>query len=135
LGLTRGKMLFLAVLVALAAYATWPGKDTLDYSTCEPKSGLATLSAKLYDRFFWEQALTRARDLATGTEQLDANLVRMFEIAKMRKAGESIPERLREQADQIEARETLNQLSSRNRRVVADARHCEQAIIEKLRTM
>jgi hypothetical protein len=135
LGLTRGKTLFLAVLMAVAAYATWPGQDTLDYSSCEPKSGLATLSAKLYGRFFWEQALTRASDLATGTERLDANLARMLATAKTRKEGLSTPERLREQADQIEAQETFDQLSSTNRRIVANARHCEQVIMGRLRTM
>jgi hypothetical protein len=36
------------------------GFDTLDYSSCEPKGGLSQLSAQIYGRFFWEQALTRA---------------------------------------------------------------------------
>jgi hypothetical protein len=46
--LNRGYVVGFGILAAVAAYATWPGADSLDYSSCEPKSGLSQLSADIY---------------------------------------------------------------------------------------
>jgi hypothetical protein len=145
----------MAIAAAVAAYATWPGEDRLDYRSCEPKSGLSQLSATLYGRFFWEQALTRARDLAANTEKLDRDWAKMFEDRQRAREGDrrnqedlytKFPDiaptgsqrsaqSLRDQADRIEEQETLNHLRSNDQKVITDARRCERAIIEKLRMM
>lgn len=155
LGLTRGKMTFVAILLALASYATWPGDDSLDYRSCEPKSSLSQLSAAIYGRFFWEQALAGTRYLAADTEKLDQTWINMSDTAKSQKekndreieeiyakypkmeptAAERSAQRLRDQADQIEGQEGLNQFLSTDRKVIADARRCEQVIVAKLQTM
>ena len=152
--LISGPFILLAILVGLAVYATWPGQDTLDYLSCEPKSGLSQLSATLYGRFFWEQALTRARDLATGMESSDRDLAKMLDPAKAQRErdrrdreiyaidpkmaptdAERAAQRLRDQADQIEAQDVLNKILSRDRKIITDARRCQQVIADKLRTM
>ena len=58
-----------------------PGRAQIlvDYRSCAPKSGLSQLSATLYGRSFWEQALTHARDLVTETEKLDEGWKKMFD--------------------------------------------------------
>jgi hypothetical protein len=134
----------------VALYATWPGADTLDYSTCEPKSGLSQLSANIYGRFFWEQALTRARDLANmktteafladaeqqtrrNNQQLEELYAKNPSIAPT--AAERSAQRLREQADRIEAQDGLNRIFAMERGIKAKALACVQAITDKLRYM
>ncbi|RTE93069.1 hypothetical protein D6B98_10575 [Bradyrhizobium sp. LVM 105] len=148
--LSRGQLLGLGFLAAVAVYATWPGTDTLDYRSCEPKSGLSQLSAQIYGRFFWEQALTRARELAnmkttetflaeaeqkarTNNQRLEGFYAKNPSIAPSN--AERTAQRLREQADQIEAQDGLNRIFSMERQIKARALDCVQAITEKLRVM
>lgn len=148
--LSRGQVFGFGVLAAGAMYATWPGTDTLDYSSCEPKGGLSQLSAKIYGRFFWEQALTRARVLAnmktTETFLADAerqarqNDQRLEEIYAKNPSiaptpADRIAQRLREQAERIEAQDGLNRIFAMEREIKAKALDCVQAITQKLHTM
>ena len=148
--LSPGKLFGLAILAALAVYATWPGTDTMDYTTCEPKAGFSHLSASIYGRFFWEQALERARALAgrktmedilrsaeRQTKQRNQSLEEIYKkYPKMAPTpDERAAQRLREQADQIEQRESLNRLYSMEREITTNALHCEQVIVQKLRNM
>jgi hypothetical protein len=116
--LSRGQVFGFGFLGAVAIYTTWPGADTLDYLSCEPKGGLSQLSSNLYGRFFWEQALTRARELANmkTTETFLADAERQVRqndqwleefyaknpsIAPT--SGDRTAQRLRERADRTEA--------------------------------
>jgi hypothetical protein len=144
-------MIFLTILLALAAYVTWPGGSSLDYSSCEPKGVLSQLSATIYGRFFWEQQLSHVRHLATDIKSLDASWAKMSDAGQKPNqdledlyakypnmapsASERAAERLRRSADRIEAQAALDQIFSFDKQALADARRCEQAIIEKLRTM
>jgi hypothetical protein len=148
--LSRGHVFGFGLLAAVAVYATWPGSDTLDYSTCEPKGGLSQLSAQIYGRFFWEQALTRARDLANmkTTETFLADAERLAKQNDQRleefyaknpsiapTSAERTAQRLRGQADRIEAQDGLNRIFSMEREIKAKALDCVQAITQKLRAM
>lgn len=134
----------------MAVYATWPGADTLDYSSCEPKGGLSQLSANIYGRFFWEQALTRARELAGSktletfltdaerqTRQNDQRLEELYaKYPQMApSANERTAQRLREQADRIETQDALNRMISIEREITGKALNCVQIITQKLRVM
>jgi hypothetical protein len=145
-----GQVIGLGILAAVAFYATWPGTDTLDYSSCEPKSGLAQLSEKIYGRFFWEQALSRAGELANmkTTESYLADAERQVRLNDQRleeiyaknpsiapTAAEQTAQRLREQADRIEAQDSLNRIFATEREVIAKALGCVQAIKQKMLVM
>lgn len=147
---SRGQVLGLGLLVVVAIYITWPGADTLDYSSCEPKSGLPQLSANIYGRFFWEQALTRARALANmktteayladaerQTRQNDQRLEEIYaknpSIAP--RASDRAAQRLRERADRIEAEEALNSIFAMERGIKVKALSCVEAITQRLRAM
>jgi hypothetical protein len=148
--LSRGQVFGFGFLAAVAIYATWPGADTLDYSSCEPKGGLSQLSAKLYGRFFWEQALTRARELANmkTTETFLADSERLARQNDQRleefyaknpsiapTSAERAAQRLRERADRIEAQDGLNRIFTMEREMKAKALDCVQAITQQLRAM
>jgi hypothetical protein len=146
--LPRGQVFGFGVLAAVAIYATWPGADTLDYSSCEPKGGLSELSSNLYGRFFWEQALTRARELANmkTTETFLADAERQVRQNDQRleefyaknpsiapTSADRTAQRLRERADRIEAQDGLNRIFTMEREMKAKALDCVQAITQKLR--
>jgi hypothetical protein len=148
--LSRGPIIGFGFLTAAAVYATWPGADTLDYSSCEPKGGLSQLSAEIYGRFFWERALTRAGGLAdmktTETfladaerraEQNDQHLEEFYaknpSIAPT--SAERTAKRLREQADRIEAQDGLNRIFTMEREMKAEALNCVRVITQRLRAM
>lgn len=148
--LSRGLVFGFGCLAAVAVYATWPGADTLDYSSCEPKGGVSRLSADLYGRFFWEQALTRARELANmkTTEMRLADAERLARQNDQRleelyakypsiapTSAERTAQRLRERADQIEAQDGLNRIFAIEREIKGKALDCVQAITHKLRAM
>lgn len=148
--LTRGHVIGSAMFVAVAAYATWPGADSLDYRSCEPKSGISQLSEAIYGRFFWEQALTRAKSLAgmkttesylaEAEEQTRKHRLQLEEFyAKNPSIAPSLAERtaqrLREQADRIEAQDGLNRFFDMERGIKARADDCARAIQQRLRTM
>jgi hypothetical protein len=148
--LSRGQVIGFGFLAAVAIYATWPGADTLDYSSCEPKGGLSQLSAKIYGRFFWEQALTRAGELAdmktTETFLADAERLARQNDQRLEEfyaknpsiaptSGERTAQRLRERADQIEAQDGLNRIFTMEREVKAKALNCVQVITQKLLAM
>jgi hypothetical protein len=153
---TRGKMILLAIVLVLAVYATWPGDNSLDYSSCEPKSELSKLSATIiYGRFFWERQLTLAHDLAVSLEDLNESRKKMLADARAHKeqtrqiiediyakqpdmaptAGARAAQALRERADQIEEQELLDHFSHIEGPMIIEVRHCEQVIREKLRHM
>lgn len=148
--LYRGQVIGFGLLAAVAIYVTWPGADSLDYTSCEPKGGLSQLSAKIYGRFFWEQALARAKDLADmkttetyladaeqrvrqNRQQLDELYAKNPSIAPT--ASERTAQRLREQADRIEAQDGLNRIFNMEREIKAAGRNCAQVITQKLRAM
>jgi hypothetical protein len=148
--LSRGQFIGVSFLAAVAIYATWPGADTLDYSSCEPKAGLSQLSAEMYGRFFWEQALTRAKGLA-GMKTTETYLADAEERARQNRQqleelyaknppiaptpAERTAQRLREQADRIEAQDGLNRIFNIEREIKAEALNCVQVITQKLRVM
>jgi len=133
---SRGQKICLAIGAVLAIYLTWPGGATLNYSTCEPKSGLSQLSATLYGRYFWETALTHARELALGLEKQNNDWAKTFNSSKLQpNAGVTEAERLRDRADQIEAQQAWNHLSSMYASSIANVRQCEQLIVARLRLM
>lgn len=150
MALSPGAVIGLGFLAAVAVFATWPGADTLDYSSCEPKGGLSQISANIYGRFFWEQALTRARELA-GRKTFEAMLAdaerqarqsdqRLEEIYAKHpqmtpSPAERTAQRLREQADRIETRDALNRMISMERETTGKALNCVQVITQKLRAM
>lgn len=140
----------LGALAAVAAYATWPGADTMDYASCEPKAGLSQLSETIYRRFFWEQALTRARELARSrpleTILSDAELQTRQNNQRLEEfytkypqmapsAAERTAKRLRERADQIETQDALSRSLSMERAITEKALNCVQVITQKLRAM
>lgn len=148
--LSRGHVFGLGLLAAVAVYTTWPGADTLDYSSCEPKGGLSQLSANIYGRFFWEQALSRAQELANmkttetfladaerqarrSDQQLEEFYAKNPSIAPT--SAERAAKRLREQADRIEAQDGLNRIFTMEREIKAKALDCVQAITQRLRAM
>lgn len=147
---SRGQLLGFGFLAAVAVFATWPGADTLDYRSCEPKGGLSQLSAGIYGRFFWEQALTRARELANmktfetfladPERQARKNEQRLEEFYSKNpsiapNSAERTAQRLREQADEIESQDGLNRLFTMERGIKEKALNCVQAITQKLRAM
>jgi hypothetical protein len=149
MGLSPGLVIGFGLLAAVAVYGTWPGADSLDYSSCEPKVG-SQLSAKIYGRFFWEQALTRASELAdmktTETILADAerqarqNDQRLEEFYAKNPSiaptpAERTAQRLRERADRIEAQDGLNRIFTMEREMKTKALNCVQVITQKLRTM
>jgi hypothetical protein len=144
------KIIGLGALAAVAVYVTWPGADTLDYSSCEAKAGLSQLSAKIYGRFFWEQALTRATELADmkTTEARLADAERVVSQQNQRledlyaknpsiapSAAERTAKHLRERADRIEAQDGLNRIFAIEREIRAKALNCVQVITQQLRAM
>jgi hypothetical protein len=148
--LPRGQVIGFAFVAVAAIYATWPGAHTLDYSSCEPKGGLSQLSAGIYGRFFWEQALTRARELADmkttetyladaeqrarqNRQQLEEFYAKNPSIAPT--SAERTAQRLREQADRIEAQDGLNRIFNMEREIKAKARNCVEVITQNLRSM
>jgi hypothetical protein len=148
--LSLGHVFAIGLLAAVAAYVTWPGADTVDYSSCEPKSGLSQLSANIYGRFFWEQALTRAREQANmkttetfladaerqarrNDQQLEQFYAKNPSIAPT--SAERTAQRLREQADRVEAQDGLNRIFAMEREIKTKALDCVQAITQKLRAM
>ena len=150
MALSRVQVIGFGLLAAVAVYATWPGADALDYSSCEPKGGLSQLSAKIYGRFFWEQALNRARELADmkTTEAILADAERQEKQNDRRleefyakhpsiapTPAERTAQNLRERADRIEAQEGLNRIFTMEREIKARALNCVQVITQKLRAM
>jgi hypothetical protein len=153
--LSGGKLVLLAGFAAVAVYATWPGADTLDYSTCEPRSWLSRMGASIYGRFFWEQELRNMRELAHGIQELNQDWAEITNSAtvrneKTRRAleemyakhpnmapseSEQLAQELRDHADQIEAQGFIDKFSNINRGIIAEANHCEQIIVEKLKQM
>ena len=140
----RGKLILIAGIGIVAVYATWPGRATLNYGTCEPMSGLSQFSAMLYGRFFWEKALARADELAASFQELDRDLRKTFDDAKasrersreiIQDPSEHTAQWHRDQADQIEEREAMNLLSSMHQEGIETALRCKRVIAEKLRGM
>jgi hypothetical protein len=121
----------------------------MDYSTCEPKkSGLSQISESIYGRYFWEQALTRAKELARSstfenflqesdrrTQQNDQRMEELYrkhpQIAPS--SAERTALRLRDQADRIEAQAGLDRVISMQRDIRAKASNCVQEITQRLR--
>jgi len=148
--LSRGHIVVFGILAIVAVYATWPGADTMDYSSCEPKLGLSRLSAEIYGRFFWESALTRAEGLA-GMKTTEGFLADAEQRARQSNqrleefytnypslaptAAELHAQRLREQADRIEAQDGLDRIFNMEREMKAKALNCVQVIRQKLRAM
>lgn len=148
--ISRGHVLGFSLLAAVALYATWPGYNSLDYSSCEAKSSLSQLSANIYGRYFWEQALTSAHRLAN----MKTTQSRWADAERIERQGEQLLEeiyakhpslaptsaeraakRLRERADQIEAQDSLSQFSAMEREMKASVLNCVRIITQKLRDM
>ena len=139
----KGKIVAVALTIAAGAYLTWPGKDILSYTSCGPKSFFAELSAMMYGRSFWEQALTNARDSVAFHESEKKRVIETFEAARIQRArirqalqshasNSSAAHRhadaLRDRADDIESNETLRLLSEIHSRAITNIRWCEEVI-------
>jgi hypothetical protein len=154
MSLSRGKVIFGVIAVALAAYATWPDDQSLDYKSCEPKGIFSELSATLYGKSFWEQARARAHSFAVGIEELDKDFAKMLDPTQAQRErdardqdlyakfpemapspAERAAQRLRDQADRIESQEIINRQSAIHQKMISDARRCEAIISQKLRAM
>lgn len=148
--LSRGHVIGFGLVAVVAVYATWPGEDSLNYSSCEPKGALSQLSANVYGRFFWEKALSRARELADmkttkkflaeadrqgrrADQQLEEFYAKHPGLAPT--PAQRTAERLREQADRIEEQDNLKRLFSMERKMKTQARNCVRVITKKLDAM
>jgi hypothetical protein len=103
---------------------------------------------------FWENSLSKVGELIVDIERLDRGWQKIADDIKADKqrrtrelddlyakypnappGGHSAAEKLRDQAADIESKESTDQIKSLDQQVIQDARRCKQVITEKLQTM
>jgi hypothetical protein len=142
------KLLLVAgVVVVTSVFFVWlvtPRPGQLTKLTCEPSGLVASVSASLHGRRFWEAQLrdiTRQRleaenwDLAHGRitrHAVEFSQKSMEEIDLPKTAEQRLVESLRARADLIEADREDRELSAAMKSIAARHRECEAKIRKRL---
>jgi hypothetical protein len=147
-----GRIIFAVIVVGLGAFLTWPSGKSLDYNTCEPDAGFSLISEKIYGRYFWEQALAKAKDSAAAwprfveeQREMDRKIQADVEEATRKErddtakypgmgpsSAEQAANALRDRADAIEIQAGTDRLVALMNRNEQQALHCVDVIKKKL---